>query len=162
MFMRLHPPLVAVLLAFFSAGEAAAQARWERYRAPRLGVALDFPAHIFSQDTAEQRPDGVIFTRRDGRAWMSIFGFVNRANESPMSRLNRMADFSSADFDYVRTTGRFLVASGQRGGMIFYRRCNFFAGGERWVGCFHLKYPAREKRAWDPVVTRISHSLGRS
>jgi hypothetical protein len=160
--MRVRPLLLAIVLASFGVGEAAAQAHWERYRAPQLGVALDFPAHIFARDTAERRPDGVIFTRGDGRAWMSIFGFVNRGNESPVSRLNRMADFSSADFDYVRTTGRFLVASGKRSGMIFYRRCNFFAGGERWVGCFHLKYPAREKRAWDAVVTRISHSLGRS
>ena len=25
--------------------------------------------------------------------------------------------------------------------------------------CIHLEYPGSEKRAWDDIVTRISHSL---
>ena len=43
-------------------------------------------------------------------------------------------------------------------GAIYYSRCNSSnAGGA--VHCFDLRYPEREKRAWDDIVTRISRSL---
>jgi hypothetical protein len=39
---------------------------------------------------------------------------------------------------------------------IYYSRCNFSRSA---IHCFDLVYPAREKRAWDSIVTRISLSL---
>ena len=37
-----------------------------------------------------------------------------------------------------------------------HNRCNF---SQRFVNCILINYPAAEKRQWDGVVTRISHTL---
>jgi hypothetical protein len=47
--------------------------------------------------------------------------------------------------------------SGTRGTIIFYERCNF--PNDDVVNCFSVTYPAAEKAAWDPIVTRMSQSL---
>jgi hypothetical protein len=43
-----------------------------------------------------------------------------------------------------------------RNDRIWYDRCNFSG---RYINCVLINYPAVEKRQWDDVVTRISHSL---
>ena len=132
---------------------------WGKYRDRNLGMAFDFPSHIFTLESAEQSGDGVVFSTPDGRARIRVSGFRNDANETPRALLSRIARPDEAKFTYVRTTPRFFVASGTRDGNIFYRRCNFFRSAEKRVSCFQLDYPEREKRAWDDVVTRISLSL---
>jgi hypothetical protein len=39
---------------------------------------------------------------------------------------------------------------------IWYNRCNRGSGA---MNCVMINYPATEKRQWDGVVTRISHTL---
>jgi hypothetical protein len=130
---------------------------WGRYRDRDLGIAFDFPAHIFSLKSAEQGREGVVFSTPDDRARIRVFGFRNETNDTPRRYLSRIANPEQARFTYVRTTRRFFVASGTRDGMISYRRCNFF--GDKRVSCFQLDYPEGEKREWDDIVTRISLSL---
>jgi len=122
-------------------------------------MAFDLPAHVFSLKSAEQGNDGVVFSTPDRRARIRVFGFPNEGNDTPKSYLRRIAKPGEARFSYVRTTPRFFVASGTRDGNIFYRRCNFHSARDNRVSCFQLDYPAREKRAWDKIVTRISLSL---
>jgi hypothetical protein len=122
-----------------------------------LGMAFDFPAHIFSLESSEEVGEGILFSTPDNRARIRVFGFRNEANDTPRRYLRRIANAEQARFTYVRTTPRFFVASGTHDGMIFYRRCNFF--GDKRVSCFQLDYPEGEKREWDNIVTRISLSL---
>ena len=61
--------------------------------------------------------------------------------------------------DYERVTRSFFAISSERRGLIFYSRCNFSAEAGGAIHCFDLVYRQDEKRAWDPVVTRISRSL---
>ena len=49
-----------------------------------------------------------------------------------------------------------VTVSGYRDDQIWYARCNFAA---RNLICLGLNYPARDKRWWDPVVSRMSYSL---
>jgi hypothetical protein len=65
----------------------------------------------------------------------------------------------SAGLDYERVTRSFFAISMERARTIFYSRCNFSRSTQRTIHCFDLVYPQAEKRAWDPVVTRISLSL---
>lgn len=131
---------------------------WERYAIERHGMSFDFPSHVFDIGSAEERQNGRLFYARDRRARLAVFGFVNTANETPRSFLRKTTDFDAADFSYVRVARSFVVASGTHAGRIFYRRCNFSAASRR-VGCFQLDYPQSEKRRWDGLVTRMSHSL---
>lgn len=131
---------------------------WQRYVIERHGMSFDFPSHVFDVRSAEDKQSGRLFYSPDRRARLAVFGFVNTGNETPRSFLHKTADFEAANFTYVRTTPRFVVASGTKGGRIFYRRCNFSSASKR-VGCFQLDYPRAEKRRWDGLVTRMSHSL---
>jgi hypothetical protein len=156
--------MALVVMAGIVAGDHAAAASssaagWGRYRDRDSGLVFDFPAHIFSLKSAEQVQDGVIFSTPDGRARIRVFGFPNEANDTPRGYLSRIAKPGEARFTYVRATRRFFVASGTRDGNIFYRRCNFSRSAGKRVRCLQLDYPAREKAAWDGVVTRISLSL---
>jgi len=141
-----------------TAAAAERPSGWGRYRDRQLGMAFDFPSHIFSLRSAEQGREGVVFSTPDGRARIRVFSVDNEANDTPRSYLRKIAKPDEAKFTYVRTKRRFFVASGTREGNIFYSRCNFRSSGER-VSCFQLDYPQAEKRAWDDVVTRISLSL---
>jgi hypothetical protein len=152
---------VAGLCAFGEVSTAWAAERpqgWGRYRDRELQMSFDFPAHVFSLQSAERGGGGLLFSTPDGRARMRLFGLDNERNETPRSYLGRIARTDEARFTYIRTTPTFFVASGTRDNTIFYRRCNFSRGGKR-ASCLQLDYPQREKRAWDAVVTRISRSL---
>jgi len=138
---------------------SAATEGWGRYRDRDLGMAFDFPSHIFPLRSAEQgQRRGVVFSTADGRARIRVFAFVNEDRVTPRQYLAKVARPDEGRFTYVRTTPRFFVASGTREGMIFYRRCNF-RSADRRVSCLQLDYPRQEKRAWDRIVTRISLSL---
>jgi hypothetical protein len=133
---------------------------WGQYRHKEAGLVVDMPAHIFPLDSAREGRGATVFTSRDGRAQVRVFGSVNDANDTPQRYLNQIARSGErADFTYVRTTSTFFVASGTRDGVISYRRCNFSRSGERRIGCIQLNYPQRDKRAWDAPVTRMSRSL---
>ena len=53
-------------------------------------------------------------------------------------------------------TPYFFVVSSIRNDRIWYNRCN---RGDRVMNCVMINYPAKEKRGWDGVVTRISHTM---
>ena len=57
---------------------------------------------------------------------------------------------------YKRITPHFFVVSSIRKDRIWYNRCNRTSGA---MNCVLINYPAAEKRQWDSVVTRISHTL---
>lgn len=154
---------LSVLLADAMMRDAAARTEgsggWGRYRDRDLGMAFDFPSHVFPLRSAEQGNKGVVFSTADGRAKIRVFAFMNDARDTPRSYLAKIARPDEGKFTYVRTTPRFFVASGTRAGTIFYRRCNFFRSADGRVSCFQIDYPQQEKRAWDGIVTRISLSL---
>jgi hypothetical protein len=57
---------------------------------------------------------------------------------------------------YKRVTPNFFIVSSIRNDRIWYDRCNRSAG---FMNCVMINYPVAEKRRWDDVVTRISHTL---
>jgi hypothetical protein len=124
---------------------------------PETGANVDLPAAIFSKDVG--RPDegyGRRFMTSDGRATLTVQSLANAEHESPAAFLAKKNPPS--DIAYRRITSRFFVVSSFRRDMIWYDRCNF---GDQFINCVMVNYPAVEKRQWDGVITRISHSLAR-
>jgi hypothetical protein len=153
--MRL-PGLFIILGLALSSGAAAAQpASWSRYNVPETGVAVDLPSSIFSED-AGRSPSGYgrRFLTSDGRADLTVQSIPNVAGDSPAVFLAKKNP--PPNIVYKRVTPRFFVVSSFRKGKIWYNRCNFSG---RFVNCVLINYPAREKRQWDSVVTRISNTL---
>lgn len=82
----------------------------------------------------------------------------NSLRDTPASYLRKNFLFPRATVLYERVTRDFFAVSGTREGMIFYSRCNVSPTGAT-LHCFDLQFPARERAAWDVIVTRMSRSL---
>ena len=136
---------------------AAAQEQWATYMNPRFGTIADYPADIFTvRDPPPENGDGQSFRSSDGHAQLSIYGKYNAEGDTPQSYLEKYAD---QGVSYRRVTARFYIISGTRKDQIFYERCNFQPVAGDIINCFSMTYPAQEKTAWDPIVTRLSKSL---
>jgi len=150
----------AISLSLMPAVAVAGDANWRSYVFPNSGAAVEVPVTIFSQETElAQGGLGRRFTTDDGRADLTVQAFPNAANDSPAMFLAKMRPPS--DIVYKRVTPNFFVVSSVRNGKIWYDRCNRSTGGGPggYMNCILINYPAAEKRRWDGVVTRISHSL---
>jgi hypothetical protein len=131
---------------------------WQTHSIPEFGTRVVYPATIFSvPDGKSQRGTGQRFQTSDGRATFSIYARSNEGGETPASYLRTNLQRPRSALQYRRVTSSFFAISEETPETIFYSRCNFANNGA--IHCFDLVYPRREKRAWDPIVTRISLSL---
>lgn len=133
-----------------------AQAQWSTYRNDQ-GTTVPYPAGLFSVRGGEGIPRGQIFASADGRARMHVFAFANARNETPRQFIRRVIVDDRRKLTYERVARNFFVFSAPEEDRILYRRCNF--ARDRVIHCVDLRYPRAEKRAFDPVTTRMSLGL---
>ena len=157
---RLLGSVALLCIATFTA-EAATRDRagsldWQTFQVPEYGTHLEYPARLFAPVGEPEKGVGQRVEREDGRAVLSIYARENQEDDTPASYLRK--NLRQPILDYERVTRSFFAISMERDGTIFYSRCNFSARRST-IHCFDLVYPQSEKKAWDPVVTRISLSL---
>jgi hypothetical protein len=158
--------LVGLLLSANFAGAAGtlggpyadAQLSWTVAEAP--GRRVDYPAGIFTVDLgpSDKGPGRVLRSENDA-AGFTFYVQPNMEHDTPGSFLRSRLSARQVKIDYIRVTERFVAVSGVRGGRIYYSRCNFPEGASGPIHCMELVYSNREKRLWDPIVTRVSLSL---
>jgi hypothetical protein len=127
---------------------------WTSYRIAESGTSVDVPVSVFTELAGKPDGYGQQFRTSDGRADLTIQAVSNRQGLSPTAFL--ASKDPPSGIIYKRITPRFFVVSSIKRDKIWYNRCNFSRG---YVHCVLINYPAAEKRRWDPIVTRISHSL---
>ena len=150
----------AISLSLVPAMADAGETNWRSCVLPKSGAAVEIPVSIFSKDV--ELPEGGLgrrFTTDDGRADLTVQAIPNSANDSPAMFLARMRPPSG--IVYKRVTPNFFVVSSVRNDRIWYNRCNRStdSGSGGYMNCILINYPSAEKRRWDGIVTRISHSL---
>jgi hypothetical protein len=128
---------------------------WQKYAIPETGASVDLPTAIFNKDAGPtDQGHGRRFMTSDGHATLALQSISNDAHDSPAAFLTKK--HPPSDIVYKRVTPHFFVVSSFHDDLIWYDRCNF-AG--RFINCVMVNYPAAEKRQWDDVITRISHTL---
>src|SRR6202048_669178 len=161
-------PICALLgtLAFLSVAMSAAEAElrdragsldWQTFKVPEYGTRVEYPAGVFAAVGEAEKGVGQRFESDDGHAVLSVYVRENGDGDTPTSYLRK--NLRQPARDYERVTRSFFAISMERDGTIYYTRCNFSHSAGGSIHCFDLVYPQAEKRAWDPVVTRISLSL---
>ena len=153
--MRAHQLLAAIAFSLFPVVAVTAGAPWRRYVIPSSSASVEIPVTIFTEDAGPL--DGRLgrrFLTKDRQANLTVQSVPNPHNDSPATFLAKK--HPPAGILYKRVTPRFFAVSSVRQGRIWYNRCN---QGERHMNCVLINYPAAEKRQWDRVVTRISHTL---
>ena len=149
---------MTIMIACLAAGCASASAEtlgWQKYSVPETAATVDLPTGLFSKDAGP--PDqgkGRRFMTDDRRATLAVQSLDNVDHDTPAAYLAKKHPPSNIVYKHV--TDNFFVVSSFRNDLIWYDRCNF-AG--RFISCVLVNYPAAEKRQWDGVITRISHSL---
>jgi hypothetical protein len=145
----------AIAMSLVPPAAFAANSDWATYRITKTGAVVELPAAIFSEDTGPSE-DGLSrhFYTGDRRADLTVQSIPNGANDSPATFLAKQRPPSG--IVYKRVTAKFFVVSSFRNGKIWYNRCN---RANHFMNCVLINYPAAEKRQWDAVVTRISHTL---
>jgi hypothetical protein len=120
------------------------------------GLAVDYPAGLFSVSAGPtEKGRGRRFKSEDGRSEFAAYTLDNAEKDSPRAYLRKNLLVPPESLIYRRVTEQFFVMSSIREGRIFYSRCNFALG----IHCIFLEYPQDAKRAFDPIVTRVSTSL---
>ena len=144
--MRAHRLSVAFALAFIPALAFAGDTEWRRYVIPSTGTSVEMPVTIFTRDAGPpEGGTGRRFFTDDNRADLTVQSATFLAKKRP-----------PAGIIYKRITPSFFVVSSIRKDRIWYNRCN---RAKAALNCVMINYPAAEKRQWDGVVTRISHTL---
>jgi hypothetical protein len=133
--------------------------QWVAVNDSKVGTTVDIPGAVLSTpDGHAHKRVGRRYKTPDGRAKVSIWTQHNTWHETPARYLHRTFNIPRATVDYERNTADFAVVSGLFGTKVYYIRCNYSSRSGSFH-CFDLAYPGREKRAWDNVVTHMSHSL---
>jgi hypothetical protein len=147
--------IAAVVIALSAASPVPAQAaNWTTYRIPESGTSVDIPISVFTEQAGKPDGYGQKFRTPDGGADLTVQAVRRQQSVSPAAFL--AAKQPPSAIVYKRITPGFFVVSSIKRDKIWYDRCNFTS---RYVHCVLINYPAAEKRQWDQVVTRISHSL---
>ncbi|MDD1528046.1 hypothetical protein C7U92_18105 [Bradyrhizobium sp. WBOS7] len=146
--------MLAAALALSVTLSGAKAESWTSYRIAETGTSVDVPVSVFTELAGKPDGYGQQFRSSDGRADLTVQAVSNRQGLSPAAFLARKNPPSG--IIYQRITPRFFVVSSIKRDKIWYNRCNFSRG---YVHCVLINYPAAEKRQWDRIVTRISHSL---
>lgn len=149
----------AVILTSLIAVDGSAWAEtWRSYVNDRFGASVEYPDRFSIRDAPPDNSDGQRFHTADRRATLAVFGFLNVLDETSKQI---MEGRKNADTQYTLASahaGAFTL-SGRRGDRIVYLRClRSRASKDIWV-CADLEYPAAERAAYDPIVTRIAGSL---
>jgi hypothetical protein len=155
--MRAHclSAVLAVLGILAPSLANAGDTEWRRYVIPSTGTSVDMPVSIFTSDAGSPESGiGRRFFTEDRRADLTVQSVANPGNDTPAAFLARKQP--PAGIIYKRVTSGFFVVSSVRKDRIWYNRCN---RGNGHMNCVMINYPAAEKRQWDAVVTRISHTL---
>lgn len=146
---------IAATLAVFAVTCVPARAEsWTSYRIPESGTSVEIPTSIFTEPSGKPEGFGQQFVSSDGRADLTVQAVPNEKGLSPAAFLARKNP--PTGIVYKRVAPSFFVVSSIRRDKIWYDRCNF---STRFIHCVLINYPRSEKRAWDAIVTRISHSL---
>lgn len=153
-----------ILLAFIlalSAGAAGAQsddqALVQRFRAgERPGLTALVPAD-WKLEPHDPNWKGARFTSPDGQSWLAFYA-TPADRDSLEQHLREIISVTGERITYLRRKRDWVAVSGFRGDRIFYRKVTLACGGGSWRH-IAFEYPAQQKRAFDRLVTRVSHAL---
>jgi hypothetical protein len=153
------PISVALISLSSNAHGRLGELDWRAFVIPEFGTRVEYPAGVFVPAGSSGTGVGQRFERADGLAILSIYSRRNESGETPTTYLKKNLRSERSALDYARIARSFFAISSEREGVILYSRCNFSGRVHGVIHWFDLIYPQAEKRAWDPVVTRISLSL---
>jgi hypothetical protein len=149
----------ALLLAALAILAPAALAQGWRVHTDPVGTRIELPAGFVQVGPGAPDGSGARFRADDG-AEVRVYGSINRDRLGMADILAALIANNGAAYRDVtyRQAGRdWFVLSGYRDNRttIFYARYEL-SQDDRVISAFEITYPARLRRAYDSIVTRMS------
>lgn len=104
----------------------------------------------------DSRWEGSRFISPDGQSSLVVYA-LPRTRESIEEHIRWFTRLNGEKITYLKRGRTWVVVSGYKGDRIYYRKARLGCDGT-WHH-IALEYPAESKRAYDGIVTAISHSL---
>lgn len=147
--------VLAALLMLVPAAVLAAD--WGHYANARFGYEIDVPPGFVGQDESENG-DGEVF--KTPTATLTVYGanIVSGGFEDEVKQRREWAAGDGWAITYQVSTPDKASYSGKRGARILYARLIALCGGAQ-LAAFELAYSTADVTAFDPIVTRLVHSL---
>lgn len=130
---------------------------WRSYANARFGTTIDYPDR-FRPGRPPANGDGLSFTAPDGASF-SVWGSHNSLEHDLAGLESFVREGRTGErITYEQRGPNWFVLSGEAGDAIFYER-HLISHGGRIVNGFAIRYPARERAAYDGIVARMSRSF---
>ena len=145
--------------AMFAVSPAAAQKVWKTYKNERFGTSIEYPADKFIPQPPATNSDGLRFIATDG-AEFTVFAINNVLNQN-LAALQTSALKARPLDEKITHRDRgpnWIVLSGTKADVLFYER-QLLSHRGKIINEFEILYPARLRRLYDPIVTRMSKSF---
>ena len=125
--------LLSFTVLLWACPAQAQAADWRVHNDAQSGLAMQYPADIFTVDAGRTEiGSGRQLRSPDGRAELAIYSMPNARSDTPRSYLANTLLVPPSSIVYRRVTDRYFVISSIRNQRIYYSRCNF----GRWMRCF--------------------------
>lgn len=129
---------------------------WRSYHNTRFGTTAEVPA-IWKMGPPPENNDGRAFSSPDGRATIIISGIFHVLPHEEEVAIH-LKPGEGETITYTKQGSNWIVVSGIRGDMIFYRKSILSCRDTIWNDV-SIEYPAAEKGKYDPLVARVAASL---
>lgn len=148
-----------LLLLVFLAVPALAEGGWKHFENSRFGFSIDVPAGLIEGDPPENG-DGATFTSPDGTAELRVWGsYLVDSSLKQDAAMRRQGEIEEGwRISYAPVKKAWFVYSGTKADRIVYAKGVSACGGDVAL-YFRIEYPKSEKKQYDALVTRLSHSL---
>ena len=144
--------ILAILLVGFIS-QINAQQAYTKYCNSRFGFCVSYPVN-FGMSPAPDNNDGREFYNREGFS-MTASGMYNVLENSLKAEMKSQEE----DFDtvtYRKVKNNWYVLSGYKDDNILYLKTYM---GKETIYHLYIRYPARLKKEYDKVVSRVSRSF---
>ena len=150
-----------VALSFGAPPSLAAPLGWQTYQNARFGYSIAFPGDLLAPEPEADNGDGRHFQARRGHVDVAVW--ASYANGRTLASLADEAEHDCAPghpvYRVVRPTKRppFMALSCANMVQVFYAKA---LQCRDVITEIQFTYPTNEKATWDPVVTKMTASLG--
>lgn len=152
---------LVLLLVVLPLPALALGADWTRYVNPLFGAAADIPPGYAADGPASGAGDGKRFRAGNGRSAILVWGAPSGPGGFSDEMRARIASDEAEGWllTYRSETPDWAAWGGTRAGHVFFAKTISTCDG-RQTANVRLHYPAADVPGFDPIVTRLSRSLG--
>jgi hypothetical protein len=155
---------IILVLAAFTATAYAQDSNWRTYVNERFGSRIEYPANVFSPEPPPENGDGRRFKSRDAAEFTISAGYnvIPDTLQSLENSLRHPGAGNSDDYasvTYRMSKDNVLILSGFRGDNVYYDKF-VFTKDQETIHHFAITYPAAAKSTYDPILERMSKSMG--